>query len=87
MPVTWFDVTTRVGFMKEHPSVPEHWITMIRLLVDGKDVSRIENKSGGISAPTVTFKMRLDKPSTLEAVEDCNLHGTWISEPVRIKIV
>lgn len=85
-PRTWFDVNVNVGFMKEHPSTPGHWITMIKLLVDGKEVAETGFKSGGVSASSAHFRIRLDKSATLEAVEHCNLHGTWISDPVKIKV-
>ncbi len=83
-PSDWFDVKVKVGFMKEHPSTPKHWITMIKLLIDGKEAAETDFKVGGVSASSTTFKIRLEKASTLEAVENCNLHGTWISEPVKI---
>ncbi len=85
-PGDWFDAKVKVGFMQEHPSTEGHWITMIKLLVDGKDVAVTEFKSGGISASYATFRIKLDIASTIEAMEHCNLHGTWISQPVSIKI-
>ncbi len=85
-PKEWFDVKVKVGFMKEHPSTPKHWITMIKLLVDGKEITKTDFKVGGMSAPTATFRVKLEKTSTLEAIENCNLHGTWISDRVKIKI-
>lgn len=81
----WFDVRVSVGFMKEHPSTPEHWITNIKLLEDGREVASVEFPRGGIASPVALFKIRIDNDATLEAVENCNLHGTWISEPVRVK--
>jgi superoxide reductase len=83
---SWFDVKVTVGFKKEHPSTPAHWITMIKLLVDGNEVADTNFKVGGTSASSATFRIKLDKASTLEAVEHCNLHGTWIGEPVKINI-
>lgn len=83
---SWFDVNVKVGFMQEHPSTPGHWITKIKLLVDGKEVAKTKFKKGGISASRAAFRIRLDKDSTLEAVENCNLHGTWISEPATVKV-
>lgn len=84
-PDHWFDVKVKVGFMKEHPSTPNHWITMIKLLVDDKLAAKTKFKVGGVSSSSATFRIRLQKTSTIEAVENCNLHGTWISDPVRIK--
>lgn len=85
-PGEWFDVTVKVGFMKEHPSLPEHWITMIKLLVDGNDVAKTEFPAGGQSAPVATFRIKLEKSSVLEAVEHCNLHGTWLSDQINVKV-
>lgn len=82
----WFDVTVKVGFMKEHPSTPSHWITMIKLLVDGREVAKTEFEVGGVSASLATFRIQLVKSSTLKAVEHCNLHGTWVSDPVRVRV-
>jgi superoxide reductase len=84
---SWFDVKIKVGFKKEHPSTPGHWITMIKLIADGKEVAKTGFKTGGISAPTTTFRIRLENTSTVEAIENCNLHGTWISDPVKIKVI
>jgi superoxide reductase len=85
-PDEWIDVKINVGFMKEHPSVPEHWITMIKLLADGNPIAKTSFKVGGVSPSSATFRIRLKETSTLEAVEHCNLHGTWISDPVTIKV-
>ncbi|MEW6602329.1 MAG: desulfoferrodoxin family protein [Nitrospirota bacterium] len=82
----WFDVRVKVGFMQEHPSTSGHWITMIKLLADGNEVAETDFKSGGISAPYATFRIRLEKSSTIEAVENCNLHGAWASQPVSITV-
>jgi superoxide reductase len=82
----WFNIQVKVGFMKEHPSTPGHWITKIKLLVDGRDVAKTEFEVGGVSASAATFRIRLDKSSKIEAIEHCNLHGTWISEPVKVNV-
>jgi len=81
----WFDVRVSVGFMLEHPSTTEHWITYIKLLADGREVASVEFPNGGVASPVALFKIRVEKDATLEAVEHCNIHGTWISEPVRVK--
>ncbi|MBC8412332.1 MAG: twin-arginine translocation signal domain-containing protein [Nitrospira sp.] len=82
----WFEVTVNVGFMSEHPTTSKHWITMILLLSDGVEIARTEYKAGGTTASSATFKIKLEKSATIEAIEDCNLHGTWISEPVKITV-
>lgn len=83
----WFDLKVKVGFMKEHPSTPEHWITEIKLIVNGRKVAKTEYKVGGISASEAAFRIKLSADSTVEAIEHCNLHGTWISDPVKISVV
>ncbi len=82
----WFDVQVKVGFMREHPSTRGHWITSIKLLVDGKEITETGLKKGGITASFAAFKIRLDKGATLAAVAHCNLHGKWISGPVSVKV-
>lgn len=81
-----FDVKVKVGYMKEHPSTPDHWITWIKLRVDGKEVARTAYEIGGISWSHATFKIRLQKTSSIEAIENCNLHGTWIGDPLPIAV-
>lgn len=83
----WFNVKVNVGFMMEHPSTSGHWITMIKLLVDGKEIVKTNFNVGGVSTPAATFRIRLDKTSSIEAIENCNLHGTWVSNPVEIKVI
>ena len=83
----WFDVKVNVGFMKEHPSTPRHWINMIKVLVDGKEVGESRFRTGGVTGPVALLRVKLDRTSNLEAIENCNLHGTWISEPVIVKVV
>ena len=82
----WFDVKVNVGFMKEHPSTPGHWITKIKLLVDGSELIESEFKKGGVTSSGALFRIRLDKRARLEAIEHCNLHGTWISDGVDVKV-
>ena len=83
----WFEVRVRVGYLVPHPSTPGHWITWIELRGDGKPLARMEFPRGGVADPVAVFRIRLEKTTTLEAVENCNLHGTWISEPVRVEVV
>lgn len=82
----FFDVKVRVGYINEHPSTPDHWITWIKLLVNGHEVARTEYEMGGVSWSHATFKIKLEKTSTLEAIENCNLHGTWIGDPLTITV-
>lgn len=82
----FFEVKVQVGFRKNHPSTPEHWITKIALLVNGKRWAKTVYPKGGVAPSEATFRIRLQSDATIEAVEHCNLHGTWISEPVRVKV-
>ena len=83
----WFEVKVKVGFMKTHPSTPKHWITKICLLCDGKKIAETLYPVGGTSAPEAVFKIRLNNSAKLEAIENCNLHGTWISDPFEVKVL
>ena len=85
-PGMWFDVHVKVGFMQEHPSTPEHWITEIKLLIDDKEAAKTKFRTGGVASPVATFRVKLDKTSVLTAFEHCNLHGTWKSGPVTVKV-
>jgi len=80
-----FEVKIKVGYLKEHPSTKAHWITEIKLLSDKREINKISFPKGG-QKPQAVFKIQLDKPSVLEAVGICNLHGTWISEPVKAEL-
>ena len=82
----WFDVKVRVGFMKEHPSHPEHWITFIKLMVDGTYVATTEFEVGGISSSSALFRIRIADTGLLYAVAHCNLHGTWLSDAVTVNV-
>jgi superoxide reductase len=86
-PGTWFDVKVKVGFLKEHPSTAGHWITMIKLHADNRELAWSHFRKGGVTAPVATFRIRLDRTTTLQAIENCNIHGTWISSPVEVKVV
>ena len=73
--------------MAVHPSMPRHWINEITILVDGAEVAGTDFKIGGMSAPEASFKIRLNKTSIIEAIENCNLHGRWISDPITVAII
>jgi superoxide reductase len=82
----WFDVQVKVGYMQEHPSTPEHWITEIKLLINDEEAAKTEFRTGGVASPVATFRVKLDKTSVLTAFEHCNLHGTWKSGPVTVNV-
>lgn len=79
------EVRVKVGYAMEHPSTSNHWIRWIKLQVNGKQVGIREFKTGG-DKPTAVFKVKLEEASTMEAIADCNLHGTWISEPFSVAV-
>ena len=76
----------KVGFKQEQPSTPDHWITMIKLLANEKEIAKTEFPAGRIAATEAVLRIKLTSSSTLEAVEHCNIHGTWISEKVEVKV-
>jgi len=82
----WFEVKVKVGYQVTHPSTAKHWITEIKLLCDRKKIAEVSYPVGGVAASEATFKIRLENSATLEALEHCNLHGTWMSEPVKINV-
>lgn len=65
----------KVGKDAKHPMIPEHYIEMIEILVDGKELHRAYLKPG--DEPEHTFKV--PKGKKVEAKEYCNIHGLWKS--------
>jgi len=82
----WFDVKVKVGFMKEHPSKPEHWIPFIKLLADGDVIAKAEYPVGGVAASSATFRIKVEGKTRLQPIAHCNLHGTWIGDPVTVSV-
>ena len=82
----WFTVKIKVGYLIEHPSAENHWIENIELRVDQWKLAEIEYEVGGLTAPCAEFKIRLNHDAVLKARAECNLHGTWESDPVQIKV-
>lgn len=66
-------VTVKVGSV-EHPSLPEHYIEWILLVMEGG--FQIRYLKPGMK-PEAVFKI-VEKP--VEAYEYCNLHGLWKAE-------
>ncbi len=83
----WFDVKIKIGYKKEHPSTPGHWIRLVKLLVDGEEAARHTFETGGVSPSSTKFTIELAKTSKVEVVADCNLHGVWISDSLEIKVL
>jgi superoxide reductase len=82
----WFDVKVKVGFMKEHPSKAEHWITFIKLIADGDSIAKAEYPVGGAAASSATFRVKVAGTTRLQPIANCNLHGTWIGDPVTVNV-
>jgi len=59
----------------------------ITTLVNVVEIAGTDFKVGGVFAPEASFKIRLDKTSTIEAIENCNLHGRWISDPATVAVI
>lgn len=59
-----------------HPMEAKHWIKWIELYAGEQKIARAELEPG-VSRPVVTFTVVLSGPTTLRALEECNLHGIW----------
>jgi desulfoferrodoxin-like iron-binding protein len=76
-------VTVDVGRGK-HPNEAAHSIQWVELRANDLYIGRAEF-AAGITKPIVTFTVVVpERGVTLTAVERCNLHGLWQSDPVRI---
>jgi superoxide reductase len=71
-----FDVTVNIGVGIDHPSELAHFIEWISLAREELEICR-EFMEPKVSHPRVTFRVALDKSTTLVARESCNLHGIW----------
>ncbi len=73
-----FEVTINIGVGIDHPSELAHFIGWISLgRTDGNiEMCRVELEPK-FSYPRASFKVALDKSTTLVARESCNLHGIW----------
>ena len=71
------DVHVRVGEI-EHVMQPEHYIRCIDYYLDHKFVSRVW-LSPGTCHPAAGLHLNASS-GTVTAVENCNVHGNWMSE-------
>jgi superoxide reductase len=71
-----FDVTVNIGVGLDHPSELAHYIEWIGLARGNCDISRIYLQPKN-SYPRATFRIALERSTTLVAREFCNLHGIW----------
>jgi superoxide reductase len=68
-------VTVSVG-RAMHPMEGKHHINWIELYAGDQKIARVDLVPE-VSRPVVTFTVVLLKPTTLRALEECNLHGVW----------
>ena len=68
-------VTVSVG-RAMHPMEGKHHINWIELYARDQKIARVELVPE-VSRPVVSFMVVLAGPTTLRAVEECNLHGVW----------
>jgi superoxide reductase len=68
-------VTVAVG-RTMHPMEVKHHIMWISLYAGDKKVAHVSLEPV-ISKPVVTFLVVLSGPTTLRALEECNIHGVW----------
>ncbi|MCF6365715.1 MAG: class II SORL domain-containing protein [Bacteroidales bacterium] len=59
-----------------HPSVNEHWIDFITLLINDKEIKRIENENSEGSNKHEFF-IPLKENDIITVIIGCNLHGIW----------
>lgn len=71
-----FDVTVNIGAGIDHPSELAHFIEWVELSRGNCSTTRAYLQPK-YSYPRVTFRMAIDKDTTLIARESCNLHGIW----------
>ncbi len=71
------DVHVKVGAV-EHPSLPEHHITFIDFYLDKKFIART-HLTPEHCHPAAALHLKASS-GTLQAVENCNIHGWWFAE-------
>ncbi len=81
-----FEVTVEVGKYMKHPNTMGHFIQWIELYSGNTFLGRAEF-TPEFSDPKIKMVVMLKHGHPLIAVERCNLHGIWSSEPKSIKVV
>lgn len=74
-------VTVKVGHWVAHPNVPDHFIQWIDVMAANVAVARFEFSAVAVD-PFVTCVLDVDPGTPIAALENCNLHGLWLSETV-----
>lgn len=76
-----FQVTVIVGKEVPHPNTVEHHIKWIQVYSKegARPVVHVATFDLGptYAEPKVTFTMKIERSSTLYALEYCNIHGVW----------
>ena len=70
------NVTVTIGEYILHPSMHEHFIQWIELYNGPLQLAHVDLVPA-TTKPEVTFTVVLNNSTTLRALENCNLHGTW----------
>jgi len=71
------DVHAKVGALT-HPMLPEHFITYLDFYLDKKFLARVHLTPEKLN-PAAGLHLKA-KSGLISVVENCNLHGAWISE-------
>lgn len=80
-----FDVTVNIGVGLDHPSELAHFIEWIEVSRRDLEACRV-TLVPKYSFPRATFRMALDRNTTLRARQSCNLHGIWENKKdIRVK--
>lgn len=85
-----FQVTVIVGKEIPHPNTVEHHIKWIQVYAKEEGPRATVHVATFDLGPTyaeprVTFTMKLERSSTLYALEYCNIHGVW-DNSLRIEV-
>jgi len=72
----WFDVTIEIGQGARHPSLIEHHVRWIALYAGDAEITRTYLHPV-MSTPKVTYTIRLEKSTTLKAVEAPTHTAEW----------
>jgi len=73
-----FDVTVALG-AKPHPSETTHFIRFIALYAGDVEIARA-TLTPVLSQPTVTFRVKLERDTTLRALAAPNHSAAWVTE-------
>jgi len=81
-----FEATVEVGKYIKHPNTLGHFIQWIKLYSGDTFLGRAE-LIPEFSEPKIKMVMMLRHAHPSIAVQRCNLHGVWSSEPKPIEVV